>query len=56
MRKRFAQLYNDRICKHLLVDRLKGKTVDWQIEPYNGVPYITELWKERILGWAESTN
>ena len=43
MKNRLVQVYNDRIGRHLLFDRLKGKTVDWQYEPYCGVKYLQEI-------------
>ena len=43
MRNRMVQIYNDRISQHILIDRLKGKTVDLQVEPYKGVPYLSMI-------------
>lgn len=43
MKDRLVQVFNDRIGYHLLFDRLKGKTVDWQRESYCGVKYLKEI-------------
>ena len=42
MKNRFAQLYNGRVGYHFLIDRLKGKRVDFQRDAYTGVPYMRQ--------------